>query len=66
MHKAMILKERQQKLEFNPITMTGFNWVLGAFQETNKKITDVDYIQPGSSHTNNRWWEADLDRKGKI
>jgi outer membrane receptor protein involved in Fe transport len=45
---------------------TGFNWVLGAFQETNKKITDVDYIQLGSSHTNNRWWEADLDRKGKI
>ena len=45
---------------------TGFNWVLGAFQETNEKITDVDYIQPGSSHTNQRWWEADLDRKGDI
>ena len=45
---------------------SGFNWVLGAFQETNEKITDVDYIQPGSSHTNQRWWEADLDRKGDI
>ena len=45
---------------------SGFNWVLGAFQETNKKLTDVDYIQPGSSHTNQRWWEADLNRKGDI
>ena len=45
---------------------SGFNWVLGAFQETNKKVTDVDYIQPGSSHTNQRWWEADLNREGDI
>ena len=45
---------------------SGFNWVLGAFQETNEKVTDVDYIQPGSSHINQRWWEADLDRKGQI
>ena len=45
---------------------SGFNWVLGAFQETNEKVTDVDYIQPGSSHINQRWWEADLDRKGEI
>jgi outer membrane receptor protein involved in Fe transport len=45
---------------------SGFNWVLGAFQESNEKVTDVDYIQPGSSHINQRWWEADLDRKGDI
>ena len=45
---------------------SGFNWVLGAFQEKNEKVTDVDYIQPGSSHANSRWWEADLDRKGDI
>ena len=45
---------------------SGFNWVLGAFQETNKKVTDVYYIQPGSSHANQRWWEADLNREGDI
>ena len=26
-------------------------------------ITVIDYIQPGSSHTNQRWWEADLEKK---
>ena len=49
---------------------TGFNWVLGAFQETNEKVTDVDYLQPGATFASNglsgTWWEADLDRKGEI
>ena len=25
---------------------SGFNWILGAFKETNEKVTDVDYLQP--------------------
>ena len=49
---------------------SGFNWVLGAFQETNEKVTDVDYLQPGGSYASSglsgTWWEADLDRKGEI
>ena len=49
---------------------SGFNWVLGAFQETNEKVTDVDYLQPGATFYSNglsgTWWEADLDRKGEI
>ena len=49
---------------------SGFNWVLGAFQETNEKTTDVDYLQPGGSYftsgLSGTWWEADLDRKGEI
>ena len=48
---------------------SGFNWVLGAFQETNEKLTDVDYLQPGGTYSNGlsgTWWEADLDRKGEI
>ena len=49
---------------------SGFNWVLGAFQETNEKVTDVDYLQPGGSYYSSglsgTWWEADLDRKGEI
>ena len=49
---------------------SGFNWVLGAFQETNEKVTDVDYLQPGGSYSSSglsgTWWEADLDRKGEI
>ena len=49
---------------------SGFNWVLGAFQETNEKVTDVDYLQPGGSYytsgLSGTWWEADLDRKGEI
>ena len=43
---------------------SGFNWILGAFKETNEKVTDVDYLQPGS--TNPIFWEADLVRKGDI
>jgi outer membrane receptor protein involved in Fe transport len=46
---------------------SGFNWVLGAFSETNEKITDVNYIQPGNyGLVDGKWWEADLDRKGEI
>ncbi|MAD48378.1 MAG: hypothetical protein CMQ53_03385, partial [Gammaproteobacteria bacterium] len=49
---------------------SGFNWVLGAFQESNEKVTDVDYLQPGGSYFSSglsgTWWEADLDRKGDI
>ena len=49
---------------------SGFNWVLGAFQETNEKVTDVDYLQPGATFYSNglsgTWWEADLDRTGEI
>tara|TARA_B100000575_G_C23141362_1_gene664312 strand:+ start:3651 stop:6086 length:2436 start_codon:yes stop_codon:yes gene_type:complete len=50
---------------------SGFNWVLGAFQETNEKITAVDYLQPGANFgyyggTTGTWWRADLDRKGEI
>ena len=43
---------------------SGFNWVLGAFQETNEKVTDVDYLQPGGSYSSSglsgTWWEACL------
>ena len=48
---------------------SGFNWILGAFSETSEKLTDVDYLQPGATYANGltgEWWEADLDRKGKI
>jgi outer membrane receptor protein involved in Fe transport len=43
---------------------SGFNWILGAFKETNEKVTDVDYLQPGSIYP--IFWEADLVRKGDI
>tara|TARA_A100001234_G_scaffold34324_3_gene26824 strand:- start:679 stop:3069 length:2391 start_codon:yes stop_codon:yes gene_type:complete len=43
---------------------SGFNWILGAFKETNEKVTDVDYLQPGSIYPT--FWEADLVRKGDI
>lgn len=43
---------------------SGFSWVLGAFKESSDKVTDVDYIQPGS--VNGLWWEADLDRETKT
>ena len=49
---------------------SGFNWVLGAFQETNEKVTDIDFLQPGATFYSNglsgTWWEADLDRTGEI
>ena len=60
------IERKSTELRIQSNNETGFNWVLGAFQETNEKVTDVDYIQPGSSHTNQRWWEADLERKGDI
>ena len=41
---------------------SGFQWILGAFTETDKKLTDVDYLQPGGYPI---YWEADLQRKGE-
>ena len=41
---------------------SGFQWVLGAFAESDKKTTDVNYLQPGGFPI---FWEADLKRSGK-
>jgi len=63
------IERKSTELRFQSNYESGFNWVLGAFQETNEKVTDVDYLQPGASFpngTSGTWWEADLDRKGDI
>jgi outer membrane receptor protein involved in Fe transport len=63
------IERKSTELRFQSNYEGGFNWVLGAFQETNEKVTDVDYLQPGASFpngTSGTWWEADLDRKGDI
>ena len=44
---------------------SGFQWVLGAFSETDKKTTDVDYLQPGRTDGRPKFWEADLKRSGE-
>jgi outer membrane receptor protein involved in Fe transport len=63
------IERKSTELRLQSNYESGFNWVLGAFQETNEKVTDVDYLQPGASFANGTsgtWWEADLDRKGEI
>ena len=63
------IERKSTELRFQSNYESGFNWVLGAFQETNEKVTDVDFLQPGASFpngTSGTWWEADLDRKGDI
>ena len=63
------IERKSSELRLQSNNDNGFNWVLGAFQESNEKVTDVDYHQPGASFpngTSGTWWEADLDRKGDI
>ena len=45
---------------------SGFQWILGAFKESNDKTTVVDYLQPGDTYNGGIYWEADLDRQGDV
>ena len=64
------MKELQMNLEFQSVTDSGYQWILGAFYETNDHEYQTYYDFTGQLATSltvvdNRWWAQDNIRDDK-